>query len=83
MRELTIGQGSLDDTYIDSTSLHEYSGNLSCEVSSINAIEIGFHKLPTRRYAGYLSPENMSSIQAVYKELYPIVVTSITCSYEV
>ena len=70
VREVTIGQGSLLDTHVDSGFLHEYSRNSSCKLSSINTTETAFHKLPAQHYEQYLSPEDMSCIQEVYHEVY-------------
>jgi hypothetical protein len=67
---LSLGEGSLMQTHVDSSSLLEYKTNSLCALGSIDATEGAMHKL-YRSYEGLFDSDEIDSLTSVYHALYP------------
>ena len=67
-KDVSLGEGSLMQTHVDSIDLLEYKKSSFCIPSQINSIEGPMHML-YRRYEGLFDPEEVESLTSVYKAL--------------
>lgn len=68
--EITIGEGSLEQSHIDIYKLIDYQSNSRCSISNINATENVCQVISTR-YEKFLNPSGMAHITVLYNLLYP------------
>ena len=68
--EITIGEGSLEQSHVDVYKLIDYQSNSRCSISNIDATENVCQVISTR-YEKFLNPTEMVHITAVYNLLYP------------
>ena len=69
-KDISVGEGSLLQTHVDSSDLLEYKKSSICIPSHVNATEGPMHIL-YRRYEGLFNPDEVESLGTVYQALYP------------
>ena len=69
-REISLGEGSLVQTHVDSSHLLDYKKSAYNVLSAINATESSIHIL-YRRYECLLDSSEVESLTTVYNTLYP------------
>ena len=69
---VSVGEGSLEQSHVDSLSLLHYKRNATCSVCDIDASENVHHDL-SRIYERWFTPSELTSLRAVYGALYPSV----------
>ena len=79
--EISLGEGSLVQTHVDSSNLLDYKKNSYCVTSEINATEGPMHIL-YRRYEQLLDCYEVESLTTVYQTLYPGVLLHIPMAHE-
>ena len=79
--EISLGEGSLVETHVDSSSLLDYKKNSCCSQSEINATEGPKHML-CRRYEQLFDSYEVESLTTVYQTLYLGVPLHIPMTHE-
>ena len=67
--EISSGEGSLEQSHVDSLSLLKYKANASSLLDDIDATECAMHIIP-HRYENFFNSPEVASLTAVYKSLY-------------
>jgi len=67
---VSVGEGSLEQSHVDSLCLLQYKRNAICSLCDIDASENTQHNL-SRIYERWFSPTEIASIRKVYSALYP------------
>lgn len=68
---ITLGEGSLSQSYMDSQHLLDLKKNASCPVFDIDASDSGINYNVHRRYEAYFDSDEVALIRSVYEVLYP------------
>lgn len=79
--EVSLGEGSLVQTHVDSSNLLEYKKNSYCILSEVNATE-GPMPMLYRKYEHLFDSYEVESLTTVYQTLYPGVSLHIPMRHE-
>lgn len=75
--EISVSEGSLEQSHVNSLDLLEYKKNSNCNISYIDACESSFHTCSHRCEAIFNYTE-VESLASVYRKLYPTTLISHT-----
>lgn len=80
--EISIGEGSLEQTHIDGLNLLNYRKNINCTISDVDATERIEYTL-SRRSESIFTNTEVDSLAEVYSKLYPgIVINQVPMFHE-
>lgn len=68
--EISLGEGSLEQSHIDSLSVVNYSKNSTCGVNEINAVDCTLFHIG-QKYEKYFDHDEVTTLSEVYSVLYP------------